>query len=83
MNDSSIDGAREELSGIIKIIGIGQSLRGDDGCWAGRGPFLARTSSWLIENDADIQVELAELPGFELLNLLEGSQPRYTGRCGT
>ncbi len=57
--------------GLIKIIGIGQSLRGDDAAgleavrlWRER--YLARPGN------RDIQVELAELPGVGLLSLLEG-----------
>ena len=69
---NSSDGAREELSGTIKVIGIGQSLRGDDAAgpaavqlWRQRYPATAERP--------DVQVELAELPGIGLLNLLEGS----------
>ena len=66
------DDARDEASGIIKIIGIGQSLRGDDA--AG----LAAVRFWQERYQANIerpylQVELAELPGIGLLNLLEGT----------
>jgi hydrogenase maturation protease len=66
------DGARDEAFGIIKIIGIGQSLRGDDA--AG----LAAVRFWQDRYQANIerpylQVELAELPGIGLLNLLEGT----------
>lgn len=67
------DGTRDELSGTIKIIGIGQSLRGDDA--AG----LAAVQLWretYQETGArpNVQVELAELPGIELLSLLEGAR---------
>lgn len=67
------DGTRDELSGTIKIIGIGQSLRGDDA--AG----LAAVKLWretYQETGArpNVQVELAELPGIELLSLLEGAR---------
>jgi hydrogenase maturation protease len=72
MKDSS-DGAREELSGAIKVIGIGQSLRGDDAAglaavqlWRQRYPATAERP--------DVQVELSELPGIGLLSLLEGSR---------
>jgi len=72
MKDSS-DGVREELSGTIKVIGIGQSLRGDDAAglaavllWRQRYPATAERP--------DVQVELAELPGIGLLSLLEGSR---------
>jgi hydrogenase maturation protease len=64
------DGAIDEPSGTIKIIGIGQSLRGDDAVglvavqlWQQRYPNTAERP--------DVQVELAELPGIGLLNLLE------------
>jgi hydrogenase maturation protease len=67
----STDDAGDSLTGTIKIIGIGQSLRGDDA--AG----LDAVRFW-IENyhpeilHPEVQVELAELPGIGLLNLLEG-----------
>ncbi len=68
----SSDDARAGKPGIIKIIGIGQSLRGDDAAgleavrlWQATYPARPR--------EQDIQVELAELPGFGLLSLLEGS----------
>jgi hydrogenase maturation protease len=68
-----IDGARDELSGAIKIIGIGQSLRGDDA--AG----LAAVRLWQEKYQVNmerpyLQVELSELPGLGLLNLLEGTR---------
>ncbi len=64
--------ARDALPGIIKVIGIGQSLRGDDG--AG----LEAVHLWHATYQAGcqrpvVQVTLAELPGIDLLNLLEGS----------
>lgn len=66
------DGAGDKLSGTIKIIGIGQSLRGDDA--AG----LAAVQLWQQRYQANnerinLQVEFAELPGIGLLNLLEGN----------
>lgn len=66
------DDARENTPGIIKIIGIGQSIRGDDA--AG----LAAVRLWQDtfighSNQANIQVELAEVPGIGLLTLLEGA----------
>jgi hydrogenase maturation protease len=72
MNDSN-DGARDEYPGSIKIIGIGQSLRGDDA--AG----LAAVKLWYETYQAkvsrpNIQRELTELPGIGLLSLLEGSR---------
>ena len=66
------DGDREEFSGTIKIIGIGQSLRGDDG--AGLAAVRFWQDKFMVNRErADIQVELAELPGLELLNLLDGT----------
>lgn len=68
----SPDGAGDRTPGTIKIIGIGQSLRGDDA--AG----LAAVRLWQQKYQANnkrinLQVELAELPGIGLLNLLEGN----------
>jgi hydrogenase maturation protease len=65
--------ARDETSSTIKIIGIGQSLRGDDA--AG----LAAVRLWQEKYQANrertnLQVELTELPGVGLLNLLEGAR---------
>jgi hydrogenase maturation protease len=67
-----LNGVRVESSDTIKIIGVGQSLRGDDA--AG----LAAVRLWQERYQANIertnlQVELAELPGIGLLNLLEGT----------
>jgi hydrogenase maturation protease len=67
------DGASSEDSGTIMIIGIGQSLRGDDA--AG----LEAVRLWQERYQANIerlklQVELTELPGIGLLNLLEGTR---------
>jgi hydrogenase maturation protease len=72
MNDPN-DGAWDNYHDTIKIIGIGQSLRGDDG--AG----LAAVNLWYKNYQArisrpNIQLELAELPGIELLSLLEGAR---------
>ena len=53
----------------IKVIGTGQSLRGDDA--AG----LEAVKLWQVrhpESAARVQVELSELPGLGLLDLLEG-----------
>jgi len=57
---------------MIVVIGIGQSLRGDDE--AG----LAVVRLWSetlqrVEWDPNLRVELVESPGVALLNLLEGS----------
>jgi hydrogenase maturation protease len=72
MNQSP-DGARDQPSGIIKIIGIGQSLRGDDA--AG----LAAVRLWQERYQGNmertnLQVELAELPGIGLLSMFEGAR---------
>jgi hydrogenase maturation protease len=69
---NSHDGVSNEFLGTIKIIGLGQSLRGDDA--AG----LAAVRLWqerYCENNkqSNVQVELAELPGIGLLSLLEGA----------
>jgi hydrogenase maturation protease len=65
-------GAREELSGTIKIIGIGQSLRGDDG--AGLAAVRFWQDNFMVNSErAGIQVELEELPGLGLLSLLDGA----------
>lgn len=65
------DGAGSNPSGIIKVIGIGQSLRGDDA--AG----LLAVRLWeqiypLQASHPNIQVEVSELPGIALLDLLKG-----------
>lgn len=72
MNDSS-DDVGNNLTRVIKIIGIGQSLRGDDA--AG----LSAVRLWLETFHAGalppgLQVELVELVGIGLLNLLEGAR---------
>jgi hydrogenase maturation protease len=66
------DGARDEHSGIIKIIGIGQSLRGDDAVGLAAVRFWQERYQANIES-SNLQVELAELPGIGLLSLLEGT----------
>jgi len=68
-----LDDARTESSGTIKIIGVGQSLRGDDA--AG----LAAVRLWQEKYQANIDrpnliVELVELPGVGLLGMLEGTR---------
>ncbi len=71
MNDSS-DGAAQETPGSIKVIGIGQSLRGDDG--AGLAAVRLWVTSYLAKTPHPaVQVELAELPGIALLDLLAGA----------
>jgi len=69
----SSDDAREPNPGIIKIIGIGQSMRGDDA--AG----LAAVQYWQTaypehSGIINVEVQLAEMPGIGLLNLLEGAE---------
>jgi hydrogenase maturation protease len=64
--------ARDNPPGITKIIGIGQTLRGDDAVG------FAAVSLWqktfqTSAGQSDIIVELAELPGIGLLSLLEGA----------
>ncbi len=72
MTNSSND-ARVCVPGIIKVIGIGQSLRGDDAVG------LEAVRLWHATYQAgcqrpEVQMALAELPGTDLLNLLEGSR---------
>ncbi len=67
-----IDRAGEIPSGAVRLIGIGQSLRGDDA--AG----LTAVQLWQELYQAhgehpEVQVESVELPGVDLLNLLEGA----------
>ena len=66
------DDAREESSGIIKIIGIGQSLRGDDGVGLAAVRFWQENFQSVAERP-NLHAELAELPGLGLLDLLEGT----------
>jgi hydrogenase maturation protease len=66
------DGAGYQPSSTIKVIGIGQSLRGDDGA----GLAAVRLWNEIYPHQRDrqnIHVELAELPGVSLLGLLEGA----------
>lgn len=65
------DGTGYPDTGTIVVIGMGQSLRGDDG--AG----LATVRLWQTTYQEKsvrpaVKVELSELPGIDLLNLLEG-----------
>ena len=65
-------GASDESPGTTKIIGIGQSLRGDDA--AGLSAVLLWQDTYeKVAHRPHVQVELAELPGIGLLNLLEGA----------
>jgi hydrogenase maturation protease len=67
------DGAGSNPSSTIKVIGIGQSLRGDDA--AG----LEAVRTWYETYEADnprpnVAMQLAELPGIALLSMLEGTR---------
>jgi hydrogenase maturation protease len=64
------DSARVFIPGTIKIIGIGQSLRGDDA--AGLAAVRLWQETYHV-TQPNVQVELAELPGIGLLSLLEGA----------
>lgn len=66
------DGARDESSGTIKVIGIGQSLRGDDAAGLAAVRIWQDTYQVRVARP-NVQVELAELPGIGLLGLLEGA----------
>ena len=57
------------MSISILLVGIGQSLRGDDA--AGLEAVRLWQASYL-ENTPEVQVEFCELPGLDLLNLLAG-----------
>lgn len=66
-------GGSDVTPGAILLIGIGQSLRGDDA--AG----LEAVRLWQARYQVgglhkDVQVELVELPGMELLGLLQGAR---------
>ena len=72
MTNQSED-ARTANPGILKIIGVGQSLRGDDA--AGLEAVRLWQEIYQPKHDhPNIRVELAELPGIGLLSLLEGSR---------
>jgi hydrogenase maturation protease len=58
------------MSISILLVGIGQSLRGDDA--AGLEAVRLWQASY-HENTPDVQVEFCELPGLDLLNLLTGT----------
>jgi hydrogenase maturation protease len=60
--------------GTIKIIGIGQGLRGDDGAGTAAVRYWNEVYNANSER-SNIQMELAELPGLGLLDLLE--EARY------
>jgi hydrogenase maturation protease len=68
---AAYQGARSNRKTVIKIIGIGQSLRGDDAA----GIYAVRL--WVDTyqpQHPQVQVELAELPGIGLLDLLEAAR---------
>ncbi len=66
------DGAGGNYPGTIKVIGIGQSMRGDDA--AGLAAVRLWNETYMpITDRPGVQVELAELPGIGLLDLLEGA----------
>ena len=67
------DGAREEDPGSIKIIAIGQSLRGDDAAGLEAVKLWYETYQAKV-NRPNVQMELAELPGIGLLSLLGGAR---------
>ncbi len=66
------DAARAVNPGIIKIIGIGQSLRGDDAAGLEAVRLWQETYQAKVDRPM-VQAELAELPGIGLLDLFEGS----------
>jgi hydrogenase maturation protease len=71
MSDSR-DGAWGVTPGTIKVIGIGQSLRSDDAA----GLAAVRLWNETYQQKANrpwVQIELAELPGIALLDLLQGA----------
>src|SRR4030042_3140745 len=67
------DGGKDESSGTIKIIGIGQSLRGDDAAGLAAVRLWQEKYQMIVERPY-LQVELVELPGIGLLSLLEGTR---------
>jgi hydrogenase maturation protease len=72
MNDSN-HGARVDDPGLIKIIGLGQSLRGDDAAGLAAVRLWNATYQSKIERPG-VVMELAELPGIGLLNLIEDAR---------
>ncbi len=66
------DNAWVDHPGIIKVIGIGQSMRGDDA--AGLAAVRLWDETYQVNPiRSHVQVELAELPGIALLDILEGA----------
>ncbi len=72
MSDA-VDDATRSLNSIIKVIGIGQSLRGDDAAGLSAVRLWVETCPAQVSHPR-VHVELAELPGVGLLNLLEGAR---------
>jgi hydrogenase maturation protease len=71
--NGSIDGAGKVAPGIIKVIGIGQSLRGDDA--AGLSAVRIWVETFHAESmPPEVQLELVELPGIGLLNMFDGTR---------
>ena len=67
------DNARVNDPGTIKIIGLGQSLRGDDA--AGLVAVTLWNSTYQSKNKRPgVEMELAGLPGVGLLSLLDGAR---------
>jgi hydrogenase maturation protease len=67
------DDARGTVSGIIKIIGLGQSMRGDDA--AGLAVVQLWGEMYSGENrPPNVEAIRSELPGLGLLDLLEGAR---------
>ncbi len=61
------------MNRTIKVIGVGQSLRGDDA--AGIEAVRFWQATYLDKREyPEVQIELAELPGIDLLNILEGAE---------
>jgi hydrogenase maturation protease len=64
--------ARDTFPGITKIIAIGQTLRGDDAAGSAAVSLWQKTYP-VTASQPDIIVELTDLPGISLLNLLAGA----------
>ncbi|NJD59505.1 MAG: hypothetical protein C3F13_04005 [Anaerolineales bacterium] len=67
------DGTGRSEAGTIVVIGVGQSLRGDDGAGLAAVRLWYATYQEKLIRPA-VRMELAELPGISLLSLLEGYQ---------
>jgi hydrogenase maturation protease len=65
--------AGDNTSATIKVIGIGQSMRGDDGVGLAAVRWWNESCQGNI-NRPSVKVELAESPGIDLLDLLEGAR---------